>query len=585
MLECGDRLCFCCRMSRLPLVLALISTSVFAQVPASDLEQVWLEPGGRGSLWVGNGQTLKGGQFRGGASLTFGYAPMRSTNNRTLVSDRFGLQVFGALGLFDWLEVSAVIPATMYQRGSSELPVAQAGLSNPWLNVRIPIWTDATKPLLLSAGLGVGIPVGTGASLGNGGIEFAPRITAGHVFRELQFGVELAGVLRPTVDYSGLTGNALDTNGSQVSLAAMMTSVSLDGPRGEGSLRVFTPLTGNRIGVEALIGVRWLVGDVELFAAAGPGLWGEPTTPQARAYLGAAFSNAKPTRPACIEGLPYELAECPDLDRDGDRVPNVRDEAPLEAEDRDGFQDDDGKPDLDNDGDQVPDAKDRCMNERGPAENEGCPDLDGDADGLIDRKDKCPTQLGIVENEGCPDVDGDVDGIVDRLDMCPTVTGATENGGCPWPDTDGDGVVDREDNCPKESGTRLNQGCPVDKRQLVVITPERILIKDKVFFDNGKASIQKRSNGLLDNLGAVLVAHPELKKLRVEGHTDSAAKAEANVKLSQARADAVKAALVLRGVEAARLEAVGYGSEKPQDTNDTAEGREANRRVEFTILP
>ncbi len=110
-------------MSRLPVVLALISTSVFAQVPASDLEQVWLEPGGRGSLWVGNGQTLKGGQFRGGASLTFGYAPMRSTNNRTLVSDRFGLQVFGALGLFDWLEVSAPIsPAQWLASRGEEKP-------------------------------------------------------------------------------------------------------------------------------------------------------------------------------------------------------------------------------------------------------------------------------------------------------------------------------------------------------------------------------------------------------------------------------------------------------------------------------
>lgn len=568
-------------------LIALLAAQALAQVPASDIEQVWLEPGGRGSLWAGNGQALKAGQFRAGAAFTFGYGALRSASlsaPRTLVSDRFGLQVFGALGVFDWLEVSAVIPATMYQRGSAELPVASAGLGNPWVHVRIPIWTDPTRPVLLSAGLGVGVPVGTGAALGNGGIGFAPRITAGHVYRDVQVGLELAGVLRPLVDYSGRTGEPLDLVGSQVSLGAMVTSVALEGPRGEGTVRVFTPLTGNRIGVEALLGVRWVLADVEFFAAAGPGLWGEPATPQARAYLGAAFSNAKPTRPACIEGLPYELADCPDLDKDGDRVPNVRDEAPLEAEDVDGFQDGDGRPDPDNDADGVADAADKCLNERGPVENGGCPDHDGDDDGLIDRKDACPTQAGLLDNQGCPDVDVDGDGVVNRLDACPKVTGAFENKGCPWPDTDGDGLIDREDNCPQESGTRLNLGCPVEKRQLVMMTPERLVTKEKVAFDAANA-VQKRSAALLDNLAALLVAHPELVRLRVEAHTDGLGKPEANVKRSQAQADAVKAALVVRGVSAARLEAVGVGGEKPTNTNDTPAGREANRRVEFIILP
>ncbi|MBE2253903.1 MAG: OmpA family protein [Myxococcus sp.] len=567
-------------------LLALISTTVFAQVPAADLEQVWLEPAGRGSLWVGDGHTLHAGEFRGGASLTFGYGPMRSASagNQALVSDRFGLQVFAALGVFDWLELSAVIPAILYQRGSETLPVAQAGLGNPWVNVRIPIWNGHDKPVLLSAGLGVGVPVGTGLALGNGGVAFAPRINAGHVFRDVQFGLELSGVLRSTVDYSARTGEALDVIGSQVSLAAMLTSVTLDGPRGEGSVRVFTPLTGGRIGVEALIGVRWPMGDVEFFAAAGPGLFGEPSTPQARAYLGASFSNVKPTRAACIEGLPYELAECPDLDQDGDGVPNVRDEAPLEAEDRDGFQDGDGKPDPDDDGDGVLDVDDACRNERGPVENRGCPDLDGDGDGFVDRKDACPTQAGLPENGGCPDVDLDVDGVVDRLDRCPGVTGATENAGCPWPDTDGDGVIDREDNCPSASGTRLNQGCPVEQRQLVILTPERLATKEKVLFDGTRATIQKRSAALLDNVAAVLVAHPEFTRVRVEAHTDSSGKAEANRALSQARANAVRDALVQRGVAAGRLEAVGAGGEQPQDTNDTPDGRENNRRVEFLLI-
>jgi outer membrane protein OmpA-like peptidoglycan-associated protein len=165
------------------------------------------------------------------------------------------------------------------------------------------------------------------------------------------------------------------------------------------------------------------------------------------------------------------------------------------------------------------------------------------------------------------------------------VTGAVENRGCPWPDGDGDGVVDREDNCPIESGTRLNQGCPVEKKQLVLLTADKLLIKDKVFFDNGKATVQKRSAALLDNLAAVLVAHPEVKRVRVEGHTDSAGKPEANLKLSQERAAAVKAELVKRAVDAGRLEAVGFGGEQPTDTNDTPQGREANRRVEFIIVP
>jgi outer membrane protein OmpA-like peptidoglycan-associated protein len=421
--------------------------------------------------------------------------------------------------------------------------------------------------------------------LGNGGLEFAPRITAGHVFRDVQLGVELSGVLRSPVDYSAQTGERLDVVGSQVSLAAMLTSVSPSGPRGEGSIRVFAPLTGGRLGAEALLGVRWLMGDVELFAAAGPGIAGEPATPQARAYLGASFSNAKPTRPACIEGLPYELPDCPDLDLDGDGVPNVRDEAPLVPEDRDEFQDADGKPDDDNDGDGLADASDRCRNERGPSENGGCPDLDGDADGTLDRLDRCPSQAGVAENGGCPDADLDGDGVVDRLDRCPDVPGVAEQGGCPWPDSDADGVIDREDNCPKASGTRLNQGCPVDKKQLVAITGDRIIIKDKVYFDTGKASIQARSNALLDNLATVLADHLELTHVRVEGHTDDQGNAATNEALSQARADAVKAALVKRGVSESRLEAKGFGSARPLESNATRAGREANRRVEFIVAP
>jgi outer membrane protein OmpA-like peptidoglycan-associated protein len=89
---------------------------------------------------------------------------------------------------------------------------------------------------------------------------------------------------------------------------------------------------------------------------------------------------------------------------------------------------------------------------------------------------------------------------------------------------------------------------------------------------------------LLDQVGAVLSEHPEITVLQVEGHTDNVGEAERNKGLSQERANGVKAYLVTKGVDEKRLVAVGFGQEKPADTNDTPAGRENNRRVEFNIV-
>lgn len=100
-----------------------------------------------------------------------------------------------------------------------------------------------------------------------------------------------------------------------------------------------------------------------------------------------------------------------------------------------------------------------------------------------------------------------------------------------------------------------------------------------ILFDSGSDRIKPESAPTLKEIGAMLAAHPELK-LSVEGHTDDVGNAAANLKLSEARATAVTAALVKdHKIEAARLQAKGMGSTKPAVPNTTAEGRQTNRRV------
>jgi outer membrane protein OmpA-like peptidoglycan-associated protein len=152
-------------------------------------------------------------------------------------------------------------------------------------------------------------------------------------------------------------------------------------------------------------------------------------------------------------------------------------------------------------------------------------------------------------------------------------------------DSDGDGVPDVQDNCPNVAGPADNHGCPAAEKQQVVISGTTLQILDRVHFATGKAKIEKRSFGLLDQVAAVLNGHPELAKVEVQGHTDSRGAVATNMTLSQARADAVTRYLVGKGIAPERLRARGYGPEQPVEKNDTPAGREANRRVEFKVLP
>ena len=105
---------------------------------------------------------------------------------------------------------------------------------------------------------------------------------------------------------------------------------------------------------------------------------------------------------------------------------------------------------------------------------------------------------------------------------------------------------------------------------------------DGIIFDTNKATIKAESNGQINHIAEILKAFPKVK-IKIGGYTDNTGKANANKKLSNNRAIAVKKAIVSKDIKADRMDAEGYGSEHPVATNDTEEGRQQNRRIDVRV--
>ncbi len=201
---------------------------------------------------------------------------------------------------------------------------------------------------------------------------------------------------------------------------------------------------------------------------------------------------------------------------------------------------------------------------------------DSDGDGVSDKMDACAdTPAGVqVDEKGCP-LDSDGDGVADNMDKCAdTPEGVAVNDeGCAL-DDDGDGVPNEQDNCPDSKSDSK-----VDDTGCYVMLEEQVEIRLDVEFDLNSAATREDHRPEVKRLADFMTQHPQ-SDVQIEGHSDSSGAATYNQQLSEQRAATIAKMLVDDfDIDAARVQSVGYGEERPTADNSTAAGRQENRRV------
>lgn len=523
--------------SRRALLLALVSPLLMAANLST------LEPaiGGAGLLSLDSPGGLAPGQWHGRTWFFYAHDPLvrafSDGSRQPVVGSQLRADAVVTLGLVRGIDVALDLPVLLRQWQTQPLSGGDpggSGLGDLRLLARWEALPARIFGLGLAGALQLTLPTGSQRQLlGQGGVGITPQLL---LSVPLGAAVGLARIgysWRPSRPLEDATvGQLLPLGiGARLPLGGQIDAWQLLGEV-QGRLQL-PPNNGGRWGgVELLAGARrpWSTG-WEITLGLGYGLGHGLGVPQARALL--AIGYGRPT-----------------ADRDDDGLPDSADACPDRAETYNGYADLDGCPDV------LPEL------ERGPEpEPPGRPDHDGD--GLFDDEDACPF--------AAEDWDGQLDG-----------------DGCPDPDRDHDGVPEPQDQCPDApetiNGVNDADGCPdVGAGATTYVENVGIELSGTVQFNTGHASLKDASLPLLDQVALQLLAHPSPRRLRIEGHTDNQGDAQANLRLSQARAETVRDYLIARGVGGAGLVPIGLGEARPLADNATAEGRTRNRRVTFVL--
>jgi OOP family OmpA-OmpF porin len=568
-------------MTRPRSLLLLLTTAVWLTAAAAHAQSEGFalnryNPAERGSDWFANESLDLRGHLRPAVGIVGDwsykplvlYAPGGEDELGAIVEHQLFAHVGGAVVLWDRLRGGLSVPLLLYSAGE-ELTTTTATFASEEgsafgdlrLSADARLFGVYTDPWTMALGVQVHLPTGNqDAYAGDGRVRLQPRVLGAGNSGPLAYAAQLSFNYRA---HSGELDGA--PFGSELTFTAaagirLLEQKLLLGPELYGSTVVSegdAAFDRRTTPVEVILGGKYRIDEAwRVGAGVGPGLTRGFGSPKLRVLL-------------ALEFFPE---------------PRRQVAPPPEPKDRDG--------------DGILDDADACPDEPGVASDEperhGCPlPEDRDGDGILDADDACPDEPGVASADphrhGCPAAeDRDGDGIFDEEDACPDEPGVAsadpQKQGCPVAeDTDGDGILDDEDACPKDAGEPNSDpkkhGCPK-----AIVTAEKIEILERVEFETASATLRPESEEVLDAVWKVLGQHSELTKIRVEGHTDSRGNDAYNKALSRRRAASVVTWLTERGVERSRLVPEGYGEEQPIDSNETDEGRQNNRRVEFRIL-
>ncbi len=601
-------------MNKLIIILIfLLSVSIFATDNDIDTQRFKPSLGLHGMMVTDTTDMLEKMDFSIFLYLHYDKAPFVFHKNSddsvsNIVDNVIYSDLIFSIAILKNLELGMDLPLSLYTSGES--PDPSKSLSTFSIgDLKVGARFRFLDSELFSMGVVLNAYFPTGGDFNtSGGFNLQPSLMGDLKFGDYKLAFNLGYTFKQN-DYKGLdvemsdevfyrVGNKFSVSRDLELLAELFGAFQVSRPFEK---KIETPL-------ELLMGVNYYIGSFKLSPAVALGLAPGVGTPLYRVIIGLGYVPRK------------DLNN--DWDKDG--ILNKDDKCPNKPEDIDNFEDKDGCPDLDNDEDGILDVDDKCPNKPEDKDdfedNDGCPDLDNDKDGILDVDDSCPLVAedkdGFEDKNGCPDLDNDKDGILDTDDKCPLVPedkdGFEDEDGCPDPDNDQDGILDTKDKCPNKpenyNGNKDKDGCPDKGKELVQIDlkTKKIRILKKVYFKTASHKILRKSYKLLNIVATTLENNPEIKKIRVEGHTDDRGNDNYNKKLSERRANSVMKYLIKRGISADRLTSKGYGEESPMIEvkelirnskskkfswrdrkafkKELKKARSSNRRVEFTII-